>query len=307
MLRDLSNLLLRPFHLATKRDVGMVLRGSIDEVRQAARRFRFISVHGVEIVGYEPPADPSCEFLAALHDIHFIRLFVRHLTGIDSLNSLKDLRTVQITNVEKGQSIALDFGKLPALEHASVEWFQEAESIFRASKLRSLSLMYYPGPSSDPFEQLTNLTFLRISACGLTEIKALRSVPLKWLALLQEGNLENFAGLSGHPTIGFLWIEGCRKLGSIEWLVGMNSLETLQILNCGDIVGIDAIRLLPRLRHIHIHGSVKIAAKDLSFLRDMPNLESVVLKGLPDVEAAYWRRRNRRYDLLRTDLAGRSH
>jgi len=34
------------------------------------------------------------------------------------------------------------------------------------------------------------------------------------------------------------------------------------------------------------------------------NLDSVVVKGLPKEQAAYWAQRNKKYDLLRPDLSG---
>src|SRR5262249_58279407 len=37
-------------------------------------------------------------------------------------------------------------------------------------------------------------------------------------ALHDHRKLSDFRGLSGHPTIQFLWIEGCRKFGSFQWL-----------------------------------------------------------------------------------------
>ncbi len=304
MLRDLLNLVLRPLDLGVRSNVGLVLKGSIDRVRQAAHRFKFMPIYGIEIIGYERPLNASCEFLVTLHDVRFARLFVRYLTNVDSLHSLKKLRDVQVTYVDKGQVIKLDFGALPGLERVTLEWFHGAESIFNSTKLRSLSLMYYPSLSSEPFGRFVNLTYLRLTACGLTEVEALkRSHSLRWLALLKLNKLENFAGLSGHAAIKFLWIEGCSSLRTLEWVADMDSLETLRILDCGKVTGIDVIRSLPRLRHLHIHGSTEIAMRDPTFLRDMPNLESVVVKGLPASEIQYWRSHSKKYDLLRADLA----
>jgi len=47
-----------------------------------------------------------------------------------------------------------------------------------------------------------------------------------------------------------------------------------------------------------------VAGADFAFLRDMANLDSVVVKGLPKEQAAYWPQRNKKYDLLRPDLSG---
>jgi hypothetical protein len=126
------------------------------------------------------------------------------------------------------------------------------------------------------------------------------------MASLKQTGLENFHGLSGHPALGFLWIEACPKLGTLEWLGGMERLETLRILDCGKIVGIEVFRSLHCLRHLHIHGAIIVAADDFTFLRNLQNIESVVLKEMSNADIEYWKKRSKRYDLLRSDLAQRS-
>jgi hypothetical protein len=270
MLRDLLNLALQPLSMAATPEDGLVLKGTIDQVRQAARRARMWPIKGVEIIGHERAADPSCAFIAGLQTLRFVRLFAAPLTDMQSLQLLPNLRHLVISHVAKGQSISIDFASLPALERAEVEWFQGAATIFRAKKLRSLALANCPSSSSEAFENLRSLTSLRLSAGRLTEIEALKELPeLRWLALLKQTGLENFHGLSGHPALGFLWIEACLKLGTLEWLAGMERLETLRILDCGKIVGIEVFRSLHRLRHIQIHGAITVAADDFTFLRNL--------------------------------------
>jgi hypothetical protein len=88
MVRDILNLMLHPFGLALRPKVGLVLKGSVDEVREFARRFRLIQVNGAEIIGHEPPINPSCAFLAGMQSLRFVRLFAGPLTDLESLLSL---------------------------------------------------------------------------------------------------------------------------------------------------------------------------------------------------------------------------
>jgi hypothetical protein len=83
----------------------------------------------------------------------------------------------------------------------------------------------------------------------------------------------------------------------------MEALETLRILDCGPVVGLDALLTLPRLRHLFIEGDTTIVDFDARLLRNISGLESVVIKGFPDEEANYWTQHNQAYDLLRSDLA----
>jgi len=160
-----------------------------------------------------------------------------------------------------------------------------------------------PISNSQPIGQLDNLLRLRLISGRLREVGSLRQLTsLCWLALHDHRKLSDFRGLSGHPTIQFLWIEGCRKFGSFQWLAGMPRLETLRILDCGRISGIEALQSLPRLKHVHIHGDVKIPASDFSFLRRLPSLESVYIRGMPRTDAEHWDRRRVEYSLVRRDL-----
>jgi len=108
MAWDLLNLALRPLHVAFKRDVGLVLRGSVDEVRKAASSFKAKITQGVEIIGREMPDNPSCAFLARLSNVRWVRLFAARLTEMEALQSLELLSHIELVHVAKSQSIALD-------------------------------------------------------------------------------------------------------------------------------------------------------------------------------------------------------
>jgi hypothetical protein len=125
---------------------------------------------------------------------------------------------------------------------------------------------------------------------------------MRWLALLGVRQLTDFSGISGNKRLQFLWIEGCPNLHSLEFLHGMEALETLRILDCGTLVGLDALLALPRLRHLFIGGDTAIAGFDANLLRGISGLVSVVIEGLPSEEVNYWTPRNQTYNLLRSDL-----
>jgi hypothetical protein len=306
MLRDVVNLALRPLSIAVRRTEGLVLAGTVDEVRRVARLAKFLPIRGVEIIGYQRPDNPSCAFIAHLCKLRYVRLFARPLNAIESVQSLPYLRHLAILHTVKNQVISIDFTLFRALERVELQWFEGAEGIFDARQVRSLNLFDCPISNSYKFERLHRLISLLLSVGRLVDTHGFSGLfALRWLALLHQRDLKDFGGLSRHPSLRFLWIEGCPSLGNIEWLVGMRQLETLQILDCGDITGVDVLRSLPRLRHVHIHGSTRVSATDLAFLRGMANLESVVIKGLSNAEATYWARRNKTYDLLRSDLAAR--
>jgi hypothetical protein len=305
MLRDVLNLAFGPFSLAARRAEGLVLTGTVDEVRKLVRFAKLLRVRGLEIVGYERPENPSCAFISQLPKLQYVRLFAGALKDIESVQSLPRLRYLAILYTTKHQPITIDFVSLSALERVELQWFEGAEAIFKARQIRSLHLLDCPFSSSDLFVKLDRLISLRLSVGNLIDTRGFsRLSSLRWLGLLDQKELRDFGGLSGLASLGFLWIEACPNLKNIEWLAGMRQLETLRIIDCGEVTGIKVLRSLPRLRHVHIHGSTKVASGDLAFLRSLPNLDSVVVKHLPEGEVAYWAQRNKRYNLLRSDLLG---
>jgi Leucine-rich repeat (LRR) protein len=282
-----------------------VLTGTVDEVRKLVRFAKFLRIRGLEIVGYERPENPSCAFISQLQKLQYVRLFAGALKDIESVQTLPRLRYLAILYTTKHQPITIDFASLSALERVELQWFKGAEAIFKARQIRSLHLLDRQLPSSNLFAKLDRLISLRLSGGNLIDTRGFSHLSsLRWLGLLNQRELRDFGGLSGLASLRFLWIEACPSLKNIEWLAGMRQLETLRIIDCGEITSIEVLRSLPRLRHVHIHGSTRVASGDFAFLRSLPNLDSVVVKHLPEGEVAYWAQRNKRYNLLRSDLLG---
>lgn len=302
--RDLLSLSLRSFHLAIRKEVGLVLVGSIDEVRTASRRLKFLRIKGVEIVGHRPPLNPSCAFLAEMPWLRNLRVFAHPLKDLEIVQYLLNLRRLTIQHIGKTQTLRLRFETLRSLRHLTIEWFRGADGLFELQDMETLNLSNYDAVASRAFASLSNLRCLRLADSQITEMASFTQLQqLRWLALLGLGRLMDFSGISGNKKLRFLWIEGCPNLSSLEFLHGMEALETLRILDCGPVVGLDALLTLPRLRHLFIEGDTTIVGFDARLLRNVSGLESVVVKGFPNEEANYWTQHNQAYDLLRSDLA----
>jgi len=201
---ELLSLFLMPFSLGHRPKVGLVLKGSVDDVRQVARRARFLPLKGVEIIGYGQPVNPSCEFLEELTTIRYARIYAFDLTHLESLGSVTQLRQLQIAYASD-KIISVDLGLLPHLERVDLQWFEGAETIFGAKQLRALMLTYCPLSNSEPFGRLNNLIELDLRSGKLVELGALgRLSLLRWLGLHGQPKLSDFSALSGHPALQFL-------------------------------------------------------------------------------------------------------
>jgi len=162
---DLVNRALSTVRLALKPRIGLVLTGSIDQVRICAARTKLLPIRGVEIISYNEPGDPNCAFLASMHALRYLRVFAGPLTNIEAIQSLKRLQALRIEHVGKRQSISLSFDEFPVLNSVVLEWFRGAEDVFKASPLRSISLMYFPMKTSEALLRLSNLVRIRLSSC----------------------------------------------------------------------------------------------------------------------------------------------
>jgi len=303
MLRDLLSFFLSPFHLAIRREIGLTLVGSVDDLRVAARRLRFLCIKGMEIVGHRTPSDPSCSFLTEIPWLRSLRIFAHPLSDLEAIQSLSNLHRLTIQHVGKAQALRIDFERLRSLRHLTIEWFRGGDSLFAAQGIETLNLSNYGATTSASFSRLPNLRRLRLAESQVTEINSFAQLQkMHWLALLRLERLAEFSGLSGHKRLRFLWIESCPNLRSLEFLRGMDALETLRILDCGSVAGIESLLALPQLRHVFIHGDTRVAPFDSSMLRRIPHVESVVISDLSTDEMEYWSRRNRAYDLMRSDL-----
>ena len=74
MLRDVLNLALHPLSMAVRRTEGLVLKGTVDEVRKRVSFAKFLPIRGLEIIGYERPKNPSCAFISQLQKVRYVRL-----------------------------------------------------------------------------------------------------------------------------------------------------------------------------------------------------------------------------------------
>jgi hypothetical protein len=116
---ELLSLFLMPFSLGHRPKVGLVLKGSVDDVRQVTRRARFLPLKGVEIIGYGQPVNPSCEFLEELTTIRYARIYAFDLTHLESLGSVTQLRQLQIAYASD-KIISVNLGRLPHLERVDL-------------------------------------------------------------------------------------------------------------------------------------------------------------------------------------------
>jgi hypothetical protein len=119
-----------------------------------------------------------------MHALRYLRVFAGPLTNIEAIQSLKRLQALRIEHVGKRQSISLSFDEFPVLNSVVLEWFRGAEDVFKASPLRSISLMYFPMKTSEALLRLSNLVRIRLSSCELTEVNAFAEIrTLVWIAL----------------------------------------------------------------------------------------------------------------------------
>lgn len=173
------------------------------------------------------------------------------------LPNLKYLSCQTIYGITENYGGYIDYSKLPTLEAVTVDASKYDLNISQIPHLRTLYLNHFGKKGqtlrdafSSPDLDVLMLTFFKLKTLdGIDTAKAMKIVEL----------------------------ERCRSLEDISALESVrDSLVALQISHCPKITDFSVLSKLYRLIDLRLNG--KNVLPDLSFLRDLPNLQCFILK-----------------------------
>lgn len=147
------------------------------------------------------------------------------IRNVDPIHALSKLRRLNVTTYCLTK---IRFAEFPLLEDCTLEWRARAKSLFECTTLKNLFINRYNGPDSDRFRNLTKLVRLGIMNSPMRDINSLTG--LRKLERIRLGNmsrLTSLAGLDDLPHLEELWLQGCRKIRSLDGLRGCSHLKRL--------------------------------------------------------------------------------
>lgn len=289
-------------NLHWKPSVGLVISGEMTWVRQALDRYRWIPIRAVEILGAQGSEDTNLDFLTSCQNISYLKIHVPGIASYAPIAAMRFLKELRIEGIEKkagGRN--LDFSPLSSLCRLHLDGFIGEDCVFTVPSLRALGLVGYTGPNLSWLDHLPGLEELALLGGELTDVSHLRLAEnLTWLSIASQRKLHDFLGLSACPSVRFVWVERCPHFSDVALLQKLAALETVRVIDCGELSNIQVLVDMPTIRHIHLH--MQGARQDFKLFRACSNIESLYISAQSKAEEKYWQAKNKPYGLIRPDL-----
>jgi internalin A len=201
-------------------------------------------------------------FLESVSDLQVLKILDFKIKDIDPIHLLRDLRSLSVSTY---CSSKIHFECFPHLEECSLEWRNDAASLFQCTTLRKLWLNSYRGSSTEPFANLKQLESLSIWNASIRDLKGLSELlKLRELSLARLPKLASLSGIESLCNLQKLEIDTCRAIRSIGEIRNLRKLRKLWLNNDGRIESLKPIRDLTELKSVLAIESTYIVDGDLS-------------------------------------------
>lgn len=218
----------------------------------------------------------SLDFLVSLPGLQRLILLDWRHTDLTAVASLVDLVSLHVSAAPSAQ---LDVVRMRSLKKLAVSALARIDGL-PDCRLESLSISEWRGSSLAPLiETQEDLQHLQVkdarilndvSAVGrLTNLVALELVGCRSLVAVP---------VLAFPELKSLSVAGSGGLVRLDFVAGLERLETLNFSDCGKIESLRALAGLPRLRHVFFYGNTSIVDGDLSVLNKLTELTKVTFQ-----------------------------
>jgi len=199
------------------------------------------------------------------------------------------LKTLSIEWIKGGKVLPDQLRRLGALQELSITGWEDveyfAEHVLEGlTSLRTLSISYCEKLKSlsEGVRHLTCLKSLGIMSCrelvalpnSMSQLTELRTISIWYRSTLPYG-------LQCIPSLQKLYISDCTFTSLPEWMGGMNSLQELEIWNCGELRSLpSSIQHLTSLSKLTIGGCPHVekrckreTGEDWQYIKHIPQIE----------------------------------
>lgn len=215
-------------------------------------------------------SDFDLSFLGDLSDLEELGIIAPHVTGVEALSRLTQLRQLEFTAAAKGQ---VAFDHLHHLEKCYLYWWPGASSIFQCVSLQDVTLDGLRALPEDWYQNWRLLTSLAIQNSPIKSIPNLSAVaPLTNLELANLKTFDDFSPIGDLRSLRWLSISGCKRLQSIDFVANLRALEILLLIDDGEIASLSPVQNLTALKALSFVGSTTVVDGDLTPLTQLPHL-----------------------------------
>jgi hypothetical protein len=169
--------------------------------------------------------------------------------GMSSLSRLRDL-------VVSFEVRGADFGSLPEIEDLQLDfWRNEYEAqLPTCAALANLRISGYSGRSLRYFSGFGVLRSLALVAPRIEGLDGLESCQLlSAIKLVKAAQLTDSAAIGSAPVLHSLWIEGAKKIGSIESLARRRGMVDIYLTDTAGLQSTSFLRSSPELKSLWLN------------------------------------------------------
>jgi hypothetical protein len=212
-------------------------------------------------------------FLSDLQNLlsfNIIDLKINDIKPIHFLHNLKELGITTYCSTE------INFSAFHQIECCNLEWGKRKVRSLFERKLKSLYVNRYNGSDTNDFmnlKELESLSILNSPIKCLRGLSALQNIKSLRLAMLTK--LTSLAGIEKLENLEQLDINTCKQIMTIDEVKYMNKLRTICINNSGDIASLKPLNKLNCLESIIFYESTNIVDGDLTPLIRTPPLSTI--------------------------------
>lgn len=215
------------------------------------------------------------DFLTQLKSLETLDIFDGRDISIKQIESLKDLRTIELCVLNYDD---IDFSLFKHLESFYCDAEKELSSIFQCVTLKKLYLDEFKMGDKHQMSKLRNLENLTIGNSNISNIEFVRNLPLlKKFVILNNKKITDFSPISSLKSLNWLELRGVKNIHTINFLEYLTDINVL-LLECAAIDSIRPITNHQNLKALSLAGSnFSINDGDLTPIASLNNLSMLFI------------------------------
>lgn len=233
-----------------KDENGITVRIGKYNVPESIQYIQTNQIKNVEISEYYQAS--QIEFLSDCPSIESVELYGLNVSDLSGLYELEALKVLSIGDLVPVSSV--DFSQLSSLEKIYGTLPPKAKAIGSLHHLKSMKIWGYKpkGKNLEEFRSLKALEELELSTSNITSLDGIQGLTqlqhLELYGMRGLKDIEAIQELSGN--LRSLSMEGVKNIQNLSPIGKVQSLEQLDLNNCGTIPSIGFIKQLPHLNSI---------------------------------------------------------
>lgn len=217
--------------------------------------------------------DTDISFVSDLHFLTGIEVYSWRVKDVTPIFGIAGLRYVGLQS--EFTSVAR-FDALIKLETCKLVWRPKVTGLEQCSKLRHVNIDNYPESDLTQLSSLSLLQRLQVSSKKLSSLQGVQLMPsLRDIDVFDCPRLQDVSWLTGCVSLRSMEFESCRKMAKIPEDLKSNCLETVELVDCGEVVSLAPLQNCINLTKLRFVGDTRIIDGDFQWMVEHQNLRNV--------------------------------